>query len=251
MLDFRLEYLNDAVDYFILVESTLTHSGKPKPLYFQDNKTRYSKYLHKIVHVVVYDMIRNPIIRMSKQSQINRNWDREIYQRKCISKGINILNLEDSDRILISDLDEIPNRNILKNEYDYEVYALKQELYYYTLNYRADSFWTLARMLTYKSYKFYDKNPQFIRSKLLELPVIDNGGWHFSYFGSIDFIVNKLRNFCHSDWFENLNYQQIKEKIDKGEVILSTHQFHIFKFIPVTENTNLPDNYEKLLTLTK
>ncbi len=56
MLKFRLTEHNDFVDTFILVEATKTFSGKPKPLYFQDNKEMFSEFLHKIVHIVVDDM---------------------------------------------------------------------------------------------------------------------------------------------------------------------------------------------------
>ena len=38
LLRIRLECLKDKVDYFVLTESTMTFSGKPKPLYFEENK---------------------------------------------------------------------------------------------------------------------------------------------------------------------------------------------------------------------
>ena len=33
LLEIRLNILNDVVDKFVVVEGTLTHTGKPKPLY--------------------------------------------------------------------------------------------------------------------------------------------------------------------------------------------------------------------------
>ena len=44
ILKFRLEYLYDHVDYFILVEGTLSHAGKPKELFYQNNKDQFEKY---------------------------------------------------------------------------------------------------------------------------------------------------------------------------------------------------------------
>ncbi len=38
LLDIRLNVLNDHVDYFVLVESTLTHSGLPKELFYENKK---------------------------------------------------------------------------------------------------------------------------------------------------------------------------------------------------------------------
>ena len=52
MLKFRLKYLYNYVDHFVLVESTKTFTGTPKPLFFQNNKHEFLEYLDKIIHVV-------------------------------------------------------------------------------------------------------------------------------------------------------------------------------------------------------
>ena len=49
LLNYRLSILYPIVDYFIIVESNLTHSGSDKPFYFDENKERYSKFLDKII----------------------------------------------------------------------------------------------------------------------------------------------------------------------------------------------------------
>ena len=43
MLTYRLNILNDVVDYFVLVESIHTHIGKEKPLFYQENKQLFEK----------------------------------------------------------------------------------------------------------------------------------------------------------------------------------------------------------------
>ena len=45
ILELRLNILYEYVDYFVIVESDVTHSGEKKPFYFEDNKERYSKFL--------------------------------------------------------------------------------------------------------------------------------------------------------------------------------------------------------------
>ena len=55
MLEIRLNVLNDYVDYFVIVESTETFSGVPKPLYYELNKNRFSEFHHKIIHHIVTD----------------------------------------------------------------------------------------------------------------------------------------------------------------------------------------------------
>ena len=118
MLEFRLEYLYETVDYFVLVEATTTHSGNPKALIFEQNKQRYAKYLNKIIHIVVNDMPSPPKSPLSfRKTKDPKNFAivRENHQRICIDRGIQKLSLEDSDLIIISDLDEIPDSNTLKN----------------------------------------------------------------------------------------------------------------------------------------
>ena len=67
MLEFRLTELNDVVDYFVLVECIKTHVNNDKELFFENNKKRYSKFLHKIIHIIVKDNI----------PQTSNSWDIE------------------------------------------------------------------------------------------------------------------------------------------------------------------------------
>ena len=48
MLKFRLTELYDHVDYFVLVESRKTHTGKEKPLYFYENKNLFNSFIDKM-----------------------------------------------------------------------------------------------------------------------------------------------------------------------------------------------------------
>ena len=44
LLNYRLNILNEFVDFFVLVESTHTHVGKPKDLYFEKNKEKFHDF---------------------------------------------------------------------------------------------------------------------------------------------------------------------------------------------------------------
>jgi len=99
LLEIRLNELDSVVDYFVIVEATKTQTGIDKPLYFDINKDRYTKFKHKIIHIIVRDM---PDITK------NSAWVLENHQRNQIIKGLNNCNLDDI--IIISDLDEIPNK---------------------------------------------------------------------------------------------------------------------------------------------
>ncbi len=99
LLEIRLNELNEAVDYFVIVEATKTQTGITKPLYFNDNKERYISFHKKIIHIIVNDM---PNIKL------NNSWVLENYQRNQIMRGLT--NCKNNDIIFISDLDEIPNK---------------------------------------------------------------------------------------------------------------------------------------------
>lgn len=100
LLELRLRELDDVVDYFVLVEARQTFRGDKKPLYFLENKERFSNYAHKIRHLVVDSF-----------PQAKGKWDCEIYQRNYLSHGLD--DARPQDLVLLSDVDEIPKAEIL------------------------------------------------------------------------------------------------------------------------------------------
>ena len=105
LLEIRLKYLYDAVDYFVIVEADTSFNGDSKPLIFKENSLRFAPFVDKIVYVP---------IKIKKFEQTTKvAWKREVYQRDCIKQGMMKLQLNDSDIVLISDIDEIPKKEIL------------------------------------------------------------------------------------------------------------------------------------------
>ncbi len=236
MLDFRLDYLYNSVDYFVLVESTFSHSGNKKELYYKKNKKRFEIYHDKIIHVIVEDM-----------PNTNNAWDNESHQRRCIDRGISKLNLTDNDILIISDLDEIIDRNTLSKINNFNgIMALKQDLYYYNVTSKFKKPWFSAKILNYKTYCNLNKDPQKIRHYSDHvLNIIEKGGWHFSYFGNTDFIKNKIKNFAHQELNKSifLDDTYINDKINKC-MDLYGRNFECIK-INIEDNTYLPENYSK------
>ncbi len=99
LLDLRLNILNEFVDYFVIVESNRTWQNNYKNHNFDISK--FQKFKEKIIYIKITDMPDgdNPYLR-------------ENYQRNCILRGIE--KADNDDLIIISDLDEIPNPNKLK-----------------------------------------------------------------------------------------------------------------------------------------
>ena len=52
-LQIRFNELYEVVDYFVLVECRVTHQNRPKPLYYQDNLERFSRFRSKVIHIAL------------------------------------------------------------------------------------------------------------------------------------------------------------------------------------------------------
>uniref|UniRef100_A0A6C0CV70 Uncharacterized protein n=1 Tax=viral metagenome TaxID=1070528 RepID=A0A6C0CV70_9ZZZZ len=261
LLNYRLHILNEVVDYFVLVESTHTHSGKEKELIYQNNKEIFQSFHHKIIHVIVDDFpYKYPNINYDNKSDNSDSWHNERFQRNCIVRGIEQLSLSDDDVIIISDLDEIPDPSMLnkikKNEISITLNALNMDFYYYNLNSKKEMMWNFSKILLYKYFnELIQKKITCSDIRLNHIYVnpidyiINNGGWHLSYFGDAHFIKNKLENFAHQE-FNNNEYTNI-EKIEKRVITgidlfeRSTRENPIM--IPVEENPYLPPEYKTYL----
>jgi beta-1,4-mannosyl-glycoprotein beta-1,4-N-acetylglucosaminyltransferase len=245
MLLYRLTVLNDVIDFFVLVESTRTHTGNPKPLFYNENKHLFDKFNDKIIHIIVDDM---PIPDIMKDEQ----WSNENYQRNAIDRGIKCLGLKENDFVIICDVDEIPDPNILKGikeqTHELDFASFKQDFYYYNLNSLFNEIWVHPKLIRYDIYLKMNSSPQNIRMAQSNY-LLEKGGWHLSYFGDTKFIKNKLENFPHQEFnTEDIkNEEKMKFKIDNGMDILDRPDARITR-IPISENKYLPPFYDTMLS---
>lgn len=219
LLEFRLTELDPYVDYFVIVESTKTFTGKPKPLYYNLNKSKFKKWKDKIVHKIVYDMpIELPQEEIDKLVDLPEirdiHWVREHHQRRQIGKVLENMNLDYEDIVLVSDLDEIPNfRNIEQVEFllKFGPVVCKQDWYIWNLNNMKNSDWCGSTFFQYSHYIENKDIFQKIRNiRWEDNPIIFSivqNGWHFSWFGNQEFIKQKMFSFAHTetanDFFKN------------------------------------------------
>jgi beta-1,4-mannosyl-glycoprotein beta-1,4-N-acetylglucosaminyltransferase len=247
MLTYRLNVLYDTVDYFIIVEATHTHTGRSKPLYFNENKHLFDKFQDKIIHIIVEDF---PCIYPNIDTNKGEQWTNERHQRNCIARGFDKIMLNHLDIIIIADLDEIPDPTTLskikRNEIEVNIQSLQMDFYYYNLNSKINETWGYAKILTFNQYKYLNKPCNSIRQH--QCSVIDKGGWHLSYFGDSQFIKNKLENFGHQelniDKFTDI--EKIQKRICEGLDLFDRNDIVISK-IPIKENPYLPPQYETYL----
>lgn len=210
LLDIRLNVLAPYVDKFVISEAAKTHTGKDKPLYFEENRERFKKFEEKIIY-----------IRTEFPSEIANNpWECENYQRNALARGLEHASTD--DWIILSDLDEIPDPDaILKiASTDRDIIAVfDQRFFTYFLNCEYHDRWCGSVMSRWNRFKnqplqnargisimenalHHDRRfPFIIKTKIQEwflrtmkrIPiVIMLGGWHFTCIGTIERIREKL-----------------------------------------------------------
>jgi beta-1,4-mannosyl-glycoprotein beta-1,4-N-acetylglucosaminyltransferase len=218
LLEIRLNTLYDVIDHFVIIESDLTHSGEDKPFYYDDNKARFEKFADKIIHYKVsdtpnqfndlqngndetlnkiYSYINSQTKRFNRDSQ--PDYGRDFFQKECVMRPL--VDCSDDDIIIISDLDEIPNPEILNNintlNLTEHIYRFNQNMYCYYLNVLKEKNWFGSRILNYGKLKNLSINEVRGDNKLsVELP---NGGWHFSFMGGKEMVRKKITSYSARD----------------------------------------------------
>lgn len=223
VLEIRLEELDAVVDRFVVVEATRTFSGKPKPLFFQENRARYERFLPKIVHVVVEDLPED-----------GPAWGREAFQRDAILRGLG--DAAPDDLVLIGDVDEIPRasavRYLVENQADAAVTF--QNTYYWKLNFQNvrgaahDPLTLLVRRRLLGT-------PQQWRLARFGLPGLGGAGWHFSYLGNEEAIRRKIDAFSHQEFNKPEFTETILERLERGEDLFRREGFE-WRVVDVDES---------------
>tara|TARA_R110001599_G_scaffold42486_3_gene127871 strand:+ start:7781 stop:8647 length:867 start_codon:yes stop_codon:yes gene_type:complete len=238
-LEMRLNILDPVVDYFVLSESSITHSGEIKPYYYEEDKERFSKFAHKIIHLKIDDTptdftnlpeIKDPTSPDGKfvsdihgfiNTQTNRfdkrtqnSFGRDFFQKECVRRGW--VNCNDNDIIISSDLDEIPNPDELKEARTLvesgKFYTFNQRTYYYYLNMLKELNWKGSRMGLYGDLKNYSLNELRAQENI----DIKNGGWHFSFMGGPEMVKKKIQSYSHQEMNNPHIINSIDNNVNKG-----------------------------------
>lgn len=238
-LEIRLNTLKSAVDKFVLVETSWTHTGRPKDYVFETNRDRFKPFLDRIIHIKLSDADLPPL--PANAPEIHRSWIRENTQRNAIAKGL--VQAKPDDILIISDLDEIPSPESIKT-------ALQTPTGITNVAIRNYSFWLNnanasapyhyrgPRILT--SQAFFDPNtyanaaynpcapreanpiPSATLIRFAPETRTIFGGWHFSSQGGLEKVKAKIDNVAESTLFANRfkdNSTEIYKTIHKGNSI--------------------------------
>ncbi|HPE84648.1 MAG TPA: hypothetical protein PLO43_00510 [Chlamydiales bacterium] len=200
MLDIRFAELYDQVDHFVLVESTETFQGNPKPLIFAENKERFGPYLDKIIHVTI-----------NEHYETTDPWQREYYQRNQIMRGLKDCNKHDI--IIVSDADEILKQSKIKelapNLEKNQILSCQQKMYLFYLDRPTRYLWNGSMVTTYgqlqrtKPYALRKmrnlKKSKLKRFSIRKAQSLKDMGWHFNSLGGYERYLKKLAAFSHTE----------------------------------------------------
>ena len=250
IVDLRLNILNKFVDTFVIVESTINHQGQNKKLNFDIKK--FPKFKNKINYIIVDDTPKDIIKPHTGGESLV-----EQHQRNSLIKGLK--EASDNDLVILSDVDEIPDLNKLK-EFDKNKYAVfSQKMFMYKLNLLnlRENNWHGSKICLKKNLK----SPQWLRNlkfkkypfwrfdKPRNIQIIKDGGWHFAYLHTAENISRKIKSFAHGEFNKkNLtDEKEIQKRIENKEDIFN--RGYDLKKIDIDES--YPDYIRQNLELLK
>jgi hypothetical protein len=195
IVTWRINYLINAVDYFVIAESATTFSGKPKPFYLDQVLEKLEIEPERIIRVK-YEF---PQEMLKNRAETGNNWPLEMYARNSLIQTIETLKADDF--VLLSDVDEIPSvAQIAEGVQTEELKSLQTPLLYGKLNwYSPDGFkWNTVKIGHAKYFCQQDLN--LLKHKRVRI-IRDFPGGHYSdQFITTDDLIKKAQNSAHSEF---------------------------------------------------
>jgi beta-1,4-mannosyl-glycoprotein beta-1,4-N-acetylglucosaminyltransferase len=238
LLEVQLNENYDFVDKFVLTESTISWTGKRKPLYYENNKKRFEKFSDKIEHIIINDLESitdfpaDAVMSNFGEHHSKIFWAREHYaRRKFFSK----IKLNDEDIIFITDADMVINMKKALENFENDkinIYQMQEHFYYYNnyggKNYSPKSFkfGNFKEIVNGWNTLYPDRIFNFDKKKY---KYINDCAWHFSWMGGLEHSLLKLEYTSHT---ENNNNDYRSRLIDLYE----NKRFTLSKI----EDLNLP-----------
>lgn len=248
LLEIRLNLLEPHVDFFILSEGTKNFQGGDKPLYYEENKDRFEKFNHKIIHNVVED--NNVGLHA---------YDRDIFQKNEI-KNVILEHISNEDAVIWGDLDEVPNPEAVA---ELESFFENDTIYHFAQE-NCISYLNLVEMTgaiqaMTPDFDYGNDRKRWLGTKVLGKPILDKytmtelrskqereknarifpGGWHWSYVGSEGLSVEeRLIKKCECSSHPEINNEQIKNGVSKVRENKDPigRDYAVYHTVPVDDN---------------
>lgn len=218
ILELRLNILDKYVDKFVIVECEESFNGDKKPLYFEENKVRYSKWKDKIIHGVIRNVMKDKeLVKKAKNSPLTgkgeMQWLREYYIKESIMNFLDMV--KDNDLCFYGDCDEIWDPEFG----DYSAFApirLKLDVRFTKLNnHSSEEFWGTSIV---KGWELKQKGINEVRANTRKSSV--DHGWHFTYQGGKEQVERKLRSSFANQVF-GVSADEAIKRVNEGRDMLN------------------------------
>ena len=170
------------------------------------------------------------------------------YHRECIHLAL-LKVCGDEDIVLTSDLDEIPNFDLIKNFkkcslFDSPKRLIQHEFQFFLNNY-SNSYWKGTIVSPYKYIRKESLNNLRRPSKNLES--LSNGGYHFTSIGNYETIKNKIESWAHQEFNDPLIKKNIESNIKHGKDIFYRFKKNRTKVINLNNKNIFDDRISKII----
>ncbi|WWC90503.1 uncharacterized protein L201_005439 [Kwoniella dendrophila CBS 6074] len=219
LLEIRLKEYSNLVDIFVIVESNMTFSGKPKPTYFNENEERFYNIIPKIK--IIHHIVGN----FEKDLPVG-SFDNEIKQRVRLGSELKNLarngDITHGDLVLMSDVDEIVSSqtlNLLKTcKFETEIIHLNVKNYRYSFEFPlADDGYFRPKVTTYTG---KDESLNYNHGRKSDY-LLGGSGWHCSFcFETLSQIKTKMLGYSHNDRARNpalVETDRLRETVCQGK----------------------------------
>lgn len=214
LLKTRLMLLFEVVDFFIIVQSKKTFTNLDRNI-INIETLDIDESIKKKIKLITLDNLKG-----------SNAWERETYSRNAFASEL--LNLNDNDLIMISDIDEIPKPEVLLNLKDAGLNSKNISLILENFNFKfdfkqiagLDAEWPGPVITTFLNFKDAQSCRNSRWENLEKNAAIYNSGWHFSYLTGDDDIGFKLKAFSHQE-------EEIQNRKDSPSALIRNREgFH-------------------------
>lgn len=243
LLEIRMNLLDSFVDYFVFSEGIKTFSGEEKGYIFDITDKRFEKFQDKIIYTQIEEPTSEQLQEQGKKYNVKKeSFMRDTFYKDSIKQVLED-HCSDEDIIIWSDLDEVPNPEVIKEiESFFEsntVYNFAQDNYQAALNWFETSGTITSQT---QDFEYEDEGPRWIGTKMSnfgtfkkysmtdirrELPQENNlriypGGWHWSTVGSdtkgtmYDRVLKKIRSSAHTELNNKKLIDELEQRLIDG-----------------------------------
>ncbi len=188
VLEVRLHELGEIVDKFIIVESCETFGGDLRAPVLANVFHRFPEFADKIRIHQLLELQPKCVDRVSGRK-------REAFQRDMLLPVIREEANAPDDVVIISDLDEIPRASAVREalfRLGDGIHRFKQRSFYYNVNTLVDYGHDWASRARIGTVRQLEEVVSVYKFRMAPAKEIENGGWHFGYFGGKERIKEKV-----------------------------------------------------------